>query len=160
MFEKPQNIFVDLGSSYFGGWGLTDAGAMAASGRYFYRTYHARGNPFDKYVAVEVERLDPVEAQTMLPADLVGIYNLINAPLSKEDGDTLNVIDLLRRVSKPGDFFVLKVDIDMSPIEMPLIQSLLEDDPANGGASGLIDEMMFEHRKYSSVFDIYYESSR
>jgi len=158
VFEKPQNIFVDLGSSYFGGWGLADS--VHSSGKYFYRTYHARGNPFNKYIAVEVDKLDPVEAQTMLPADLVGIYNLINAPLSKEEGDTLNTVDLLKRISKPGDFFVLKVDIDMSPIEMPLIQSLLDDDPADGGASGLIDEMMFEHRKYPSLLVIYLKSSR
>jgi hypothetical protein len=157
MFEKPRNVFVDLGSSYFGGWGLTGTAAAtsAASGAYFYRTYHARGNPWNRYIAVEVEPLDPVEAQKMLPADLVGIYSLINAPLSKEDGDTLNTVDLLKRIAKPGDFFVLKVDIDMSPIEMPLIQSLLDDDPANGGASGLIDEMMFEHRKYSPILTIH-----
>lgn len=111
--------------------------------------FHARGNKFDKYVAVEVEILDLVAAQNMLPADIVGIYNLINAPLSRDEGHALDVVEMLKRLAKPGDFFVLKVDIDMSPIKMPLILNLLDDDPKNGRASGLIDEMMFGHRQYS-----------
>lgn len=38
IMEKPQNIFVDLGASYFGGWGTTGAGGTGqySSGRYFY----------------------------------------------------------------------------------------------------------------------------
>ncbi|CAN8100395.1 unnamed protein product [Discula destructiva] len=147
VWEKPQNIFMDLGSSYFGEWGGPGriAASEAASGKYFYNTYHARGQPFNKYVAVEVARLDPVEAQDQLPPDLIGIYNLINAPLSMDYGDKFNTIDLLKRIAKPADFFVLKLDIDNAPIEMPLVQSLLDDDPENGGASALIDELMFEH---------------
>lgn len=153
VFERPQNIFMDLGSSYFGAWGGPNhpgEATSAASGKYFYETYHARGQPFSKYLAVEVAQLDPNYAQTQLPPELVGIYNLINTPLTMDDGDKLNTVDIIKRISKPGDFFVLKVDIDSAPIEMPLIQSLLDDDPAKGGASGNIDELMFEHRKLSS----------
>lgn len=153
VFEKPENVFMDLGSSYFGEWGgpgiATGGGVNAASGRYFYDTYHARGQPWSKYVAVEVVQLDASYAQTQLPAELVGIYNLINTPLTMDDGDKLNTVDIIKRISKPGDFFALKVDIDSAPIEMPLIQSLLDDDPENGGASAHIDELMFEHRKLS-----------
>lgn len=112
----------------------------------------ARGQPFDTYIAVEVAQLDPNYAQSQLPPELVGIYNLINTPLTMDDGDTLNAVDIIKRISKPGDFFVLKVDIDSAPIEMPLIKSLLDDDQAKGGASGNIDELMFEHRKLSCCF--------
>lgn len=155
VYEKPQNIFVDLGSSYFGEWGGVGGAAgdtAAASGRYFYDTYHHRGQPFNKYVAVEVAPLDPGYAHTQLPPDLVGIYNLMNTPLTMDAGDKLNTVDIIKRISKPGDFFVLKIDIDMAPIEIPLIQSLLDDDPANGGASGNVDELMFEHRKLPPCF--------
>lgn len=156
IFEKPQNVFMDLGSSYFGEWGgpgvAGGGGTNAASGRYFYDTYHARGQPWSTYVAVEVAQLDTSYAQTQLPPELVGIYNLINTPLTMDDGDKLNAVDIIKRISKPGDFFALKVDIDSAPIEMPLIQSLLDDDPANGGASANIDELMFEHRKWSCFF--------
>ncbi|POS76580.1 hypothetical protein DHEL01_v205021 [Diaporthe helianthi] len=148
VFEKPRNIFVDLGSSYFGGWagpGVAVGASNAASGRWFYDTYHARGQPFDTYVAVEVDHLDPTVAQSQLPPDLVGIYNLINTPLTMDEGDKLNAVGLLKRISKPGDFFVLKLDIDMTPIEVPIIKNMLADDPAKGGASANVDELMVEH---------------
>ncbi|KAG8170110.1 hypothetical protein KVR01_000855 [Diaporthe batatas] len=143
VFEKPRNVFVDLGSSYFEGW--AGPGGTAASGRWFYDTYHARGRPFDTYVAVEVEKLDPTLVQSQLPPDLVGIYNLINIPLTMDKGDKLNAVDLFKRISKPGDFFVLKLDIDSAPIEVPIIKNLLADNPENGGASANIDELMVEH---------------
>lgn len=155
VYERPRNIFMDLGSSYFGEWGgpgIVNGSTSAASGRYFYDTYHARGQPFNTYVAVEVVPLDPNKAHLQLPPELVGIYNLMNTPLTMDEGDKLNAVDIIKRISKPGDFFVLKLDIDSAPIEMPLILSLLDDDPAKGGASRNIDELMFEHRKPSSCF--------
>lgn len=149
VFEKPRNIFVDLGSSYFGMWGgagRPTGETTAASGKYFYNTYHDRGQPFDQYIAVELAPLDPTVAYSQIPPDLVGVYNLINTGLSMNKGDKLNVITMLERIAKPNDFFVLKVDIDTPSLEMPIIQSFLEDDAAEGGASALVDELMFEHR--------------
>lgn len=155
VFEKPRNIFVDLGSSYFGNWGGSskpEGDSAAASGKYFYNTYHARGQPFDKYVAVELAVLNATEAYDQLPADLVGVYQLVNTGLSMEEGNKLNVISFLKRVVKPNDFFVFKLDIDTPTLEMPIVQSLLDDDPAMGGASALVDELMFEHRKLPVQF--------
>lgn len=157
VFEKPKRIFVDLGSSYFGKWGgLSDfkLGAdvsAAASGKYFYNTYHDRGQKFDTYVAVELAELNATEAYAQIPPDLVGVYNLINTGLTMEDGHKLNVIDLLERIVKPNDFLVFKLDIDTPELEMPIVQSLLDDDPAEGGASSLVDELMFEHRRLPLV---------
>lgn len=84
--------------------------------------------------------------------EFVGIYSLINTPLTMYDCDKLKIVDIIKRVSNLGDFFLLKVDIDGALIEMPLIQSLFVDDPAERGASGNFDELMFEHRKLSSCF--------
>ncbi|KAI4166946.1 MAG: hypothetical protein LQ343_007618, partial [Gyalolechia ehrenbergii] len=140
VFAPPQNIHLDLGSSYFGIWG-TDA--AAASGKWFYNTYHARGQPFSRFIAVEVERLEPKKAFEQIPDDLVGAYNLMNVPLSMEKGDRLNTMDLIRRVVKEEDFFVFKLDIDSAPIEEPIVKALLdvEDEGGKGGVSGLIDEL-------------------
>ncbi|KAL8892118.1 MAG: hypothetical protein Q9192_005653 [Flavoplaca navasiana] len=141
-YRPPQNIHLDLGSSYFGIWGA-DAGA--ASGQWFYDTYHARGKPFDRFIAVEVETLNDTKAFTQIPDDLVGVYTLMNVGLSMDEGDKLNTIDMIKRVVKPEDFFVFKLDIDSAPIEEPILKSLLEDNQEEGGASGLVDELMFEH---------------
>ena len=138
-YRPPQNIHLDLGSSYFGIWGA-DAGA--ASGQWFYDTYHARGKPFDRFIAVEVETLNDTKAFTQIPDDLVGVYTLMNVGLSMDEGDKLNTIDMIKRVVKPEDFFVFKLDIDSAPIEEPILKSLLEDNQEEGGASGLVDELV------------------
>lgn len=140
-FLPPQNVHVDLGSSYFGGWTKS---AQAASGQWFYDKYHARGQKFNRFIAVEVETLDNAKAYQQVPADLVGIYTLMNVGLTMDD-DNLNAIEMIKRIVKPEDFFVMKLDIDFAAIEEPMVQNLLADDPENGGASALIDELMWEN---------------
>ncbi|CAO1600433.1 hypothetical protein XANCAGTX0491_004122 [Xanthoria calcicola] len=141
-FRPPQNIHLDLGSSYFGRWGADNG---AASGQWFYNTYHARGQPFDRFIAVEVEALNDTTVFQQIPDDLVGVYTLMNVGLSMNAGDHLNTVNMIKRVVNPEDFFVFKLDIDSAPIEEPILKSLLEDDPEEGGASALVDELMFEH---------------
>ncbi|KAL9046002.1 MAG: hypothetical protein Q9214_001056 [Letrouitia sp. 1 TL-2023] len=141
-FRFPQKIHLDLGSSYFGVWTMNN---QAASGQWFYDTYHARGQPFDRFIAVEVETLNDTTAFEQLPPDLVGVYTLMNVGLTMDPGSKLNTIDMIKRLVAPEDFFVFKLDIDAAPIEEPIVESLLNDDPNNGGASALIDELMFEH---------------
>jgi hypothetical protein len=116
----------------------------AASGQWIYDHYHKRGLPFDRFIAVELEPLSPQNAYEQCPEDLVGKYNLINIGLSM-DKDKYNTLDLIRRTVKRQDFFVFKLDIDSAPIEMPIVNALLKDDPNKGGVSGLIDELFFEH---------------
>jgi hypothetical protein len=144
-FRTPQVIHLDLGSSYFGGWSMYGGERnTAASGQWFYDTYQGRGNPFDRFTAVELEKLDPDEAFKQVPEDLIGKYSLMNIGLSM-DKDKFNTLELIRRTVSEEDFFVFKLDIDSAPIEMPIVNALLADDPKNGGASALIDELMFEH---------------
>lgn len=149
VFTKPNNIHLDLGSAYFAGWTPRSGQVVdsAASGQWFYDHYHERGQKFDKFIAVEVDVLNDTLAYRQVPTDLVGIYQLINVGLTMKERDPLNTIDMIKRVVRPNDFFVFKLDIDSAPIEMPIIESLLADDPKNGGASALIDELMFEHRE-------------
>lgn len=156
IYTAPKNVHIDLGSAYFGAWDhLNEQKGMknqvdvsvASSGRWFYDTYHKRGQTFDNFIAVEVEPLNTTRAFKMLPKDLVGKYNLMNIGLTMDDDDELNAIDIIKRLTRPEDFLVLKIDIDSAPIEIPMVNSLLNDDPKNGGASALVDELMFEHRK-------------
>ncbi|KAL8672044.1 MAG: hypothetical protein Q9168_003471 [Polycauliona sp. 1 TL-2023] len=147
-FAPPQNIHLDLGSSYFKVWGH-DTGA--ASGAWFYDTYHARGQPFDRFIAVELEILNDTIAYQQVPDDLVGVYTLMNVGLSMDEGDKLNTVDMIKRVVRPEDFFVFKLDIDSAPIEEPIVKSLLEDDPEEGGASALVDELVSCASSFSSI---------
>ena len=140
-FQPPQNIHLDLGSSYFSTW-KSGAGNLAASGEWFYNHYHKRGPAFDRFIGVEVEVLDDTFAYEQVPTDLVGKYNLMNVGLTMDDDDRLNTVDMIKRIVNPEDFFVFKLDIDSAPIEEPIVENLLADDPNDGGASALIDELV------------------
>lgn len=157
IYTTPRNVHIDIGSSYFGGWDhLAEDPAdpdwhpdisAASSGKWFYEHYHARGQPFDEFIAVELEPLNTTRVFRGLPKDLVGKYTFMNLGLTMDKDDQLNAIDLIKRLVRPEDFLVLKLDIDSAPIELPIVNSLLHDDPKHGGASALVDELMFEHRK-------------
>lgn len=88
--------------------------------------------------------MDDAKAYEQVPADLVGIYTLMNIGLTMGE-DKLNAIELIKRIVKPEYFFVLKLDINSAPIKETIVRNLLVDDPENGGASTFINEMMFEH---------------
>jgi hypothetical protein len=135
--RPPRRILLDVGSSYFGNWRDNN---YAASGSWFYNMYHTRGQPFDRFVAVEVSPLSVQEVYKQLPPDLAAAYTLINAPLNVGEGDTLDVVKLIEGLVKPNDFFVLKVDVDSASIEQPFAEYLCK----NATLASLVDEMMFE----------------
>ncbi|KAL8281129.1 hypothetical protein RQP46_006487 [Phenoliferia psychrophenolica] len=139
LFIPGKNIYHDLGSSYFTNW----MGAIGAgSGEWFYNTY-TKGNNlhFDRFVCVELEKLSPDEAYGQLPADLVAAYTLINVGLDTKVGSKLNAIDLLKSITKPGDFVVYKVDIDSAPIELPILHALRDSKEL----ASRVSELMTEH---------------
>jgi len=135
--SKPKNVFLDLGSAYFGSW---RGSSNAASGEWFYNTYRHVGLHFSKFVAVEAETLEPKEVYAQIPDDLVGAYSLMNVPLTLDDSK-LDIRKVIRSLATENDFFVIKLDIDSAALEDPFAFLLLEDN----GVAGLIDEMMFEH---------------
>ena len=146
IYTKPRTIYLDLGASYFGQW---HGAASAASGAWFYEHYHRRGTPFDQFLAVELENLDDNTIYEQVPEDLIGKYSMMNTGLSMTK-DKMNAIELIRRIVKPEDFLVFKLDIDSAPIEEPIAYALMNDTPF--GVSKLVDELMFEHHvKYNPM---------
>eukprot|EP01117_Protostelium_nocturnum_P007290 TRINITY_DN260_c0_g1_i2.p1 TRINITY_DN260_c0_g1~~TRINITY_DN260_c0_g1_i2.p1 ORF type:complete len:423 (-),score=111.44 TRINITY_DN260_c0_g1_i2:102-1370(-) len=137
LYEESQNVWLDLGSSYFGGW--TNV-ANAASGLWGYEKYHKRGTEFKRFIAVEAEKLNASTAFSQVPADLFPYYVWINTFLSCGTGDNVDVLRILKSIKKE-DFFVFKLDIDSAPIEAPIAKEMLN----NPDISDRIDEFMFEH---------------
>lgn len=137
--QRARRVLLDLGSSFFARWGTKE---KAGSGRWFYDMYHKRGQPFDRFIAVESSPLPVAEAYRQLPQDLVAVYTLINLPVSLTDqSDQVNCVRLIKALVQPNDFFVVKVDIDSPALERGLVGLLLED----AELRELVDELMFEH---------------
>lgn len=64
----------------------------------------------------------------------------MDAGCSAEPGAPNNPLEVLRRVARPGDFVVFKLDIDTPFVELPLVAQL-ENDPQ---LASLVDIFFFE----------------
>jgi hypothetical protein len=135
--ECSRHLAMDFGSSYFGQW-LGDS--SAASGQWLYKTYHIR-KPLDHLMAIELSQLSVAKAYQELPIDLVGKFTLINAGVSLDEENHLNVFKLIESYANEKDFLIIKLDIDSPDLEQPLVDMLRQ----NQSLANLLDEFLFEH---------------
>jgi hypothetical protein len=133
--DDKKIILFDLGSSYFG----NNIDISETSTRWFYEYYKRLGIQFDRIIAFEAAPLDPKVAWQQLPDDVFPVYTLINTGCS-ENG-TFNPWVTLKRLAKPNDHVIVKMDIDSFGIENFLINQVLNDSSIHS----LIDELFFEH---------------
>jgi len=121
---------------------LVDAGTnkFESSLGYLLPTYAALGIHFDAIYAWEAQPADPSEYWASVPADVKPRLHFYNAPVTPEPGSSMNPVDWIRNMYRPGDFIVFKLDIDNDNVESALIQQVLDMD----GAEDIIGEMYFE----------------
>jgi hypothetical protein len=134
----PRTILLDLGASYFGRWN-DDATAIGSA--YFYNLLSSKGLTLDRVYAWEFQPLDPLVEWRMIPSELYSEFTFINTGAEDSMASTSNPWNTLLRVARPIDHVIVKLDIDTTSIEVPLMQQLLSS-PA---LQALVDEMFFEH---------------
>jgi hypothetical protein len=76
-----------------------------------------------------------------VPADIMPKFQFYNVPASPDINHPASPVRVLKELAQPGDFVLFKLDIDNSPVEMEIVDSISKD-PA---IAGLIDEFIFEH---------------
>lgn len=113
--------------------------------QWFTNTYKTRGIVFDDIWAWEVKELTPIEYWKEVPAEYFGSLHFYNIPAIADPEDERNPLAIIRKKFKPGDFVVLKLDIDNSPLELSLVDQI----QSNPYSKEMISEMMFEMH-YSS----------
>ena len=69
------------------------------------------------------------------------VYDRYNIPASADEKSHDNPWNFIRKVAKPEDYVVVKLDIDHTPIEEKFIAQLR----ASSDLQNLIDEFYFEH---------------
>ena len=131
----PKAYYFDMGAS------LYDSGAGGPSQSWFVETYESRGLVWDGIFAWEAMSQSPGEVWGKLPARLKPIYHWYNVPVSPEPGHSDNALDYIRRITRPEDFVLVKLDIDTTPVEEALVGQILASDEL----LGLVDEFYFEH---------------
>lgn len=133
--RRCQHIYFDLGASTW------QEGSGGPSQSWFVNTYRGHGVNFDRILLWEAKVHDPKSIFYTLPRELWHKYQYFNVPASSNVSDPSSPIAILRTIAQPGDFVLFKLDIDNSPIENAIVESIL----SSSDISGLIDEFVFEH---------------
>eukprot|EP00877_Chromochloris_zofingiensis_P006437 jgi/Chrzof1/2046/UNPLg00703.t1 len=133
--EHSTKFYFDLGASTY------KSGAGGTSQQWFIQEYSKRGIDFDRILLWEADRKDPALVFAEVPKQIMAAYQFFNVPVTADANDEANPLSIMRRIARPSDFVVLKIDIDNWVIERALVQYILENDEM----AALIDEMAYEH---------------
>ena len=137
---KPhaRTIFVDMGAS------LDFHGSSDMPAMYILNLYRKFGFHFDHIYAYEVTPKDPAEVFKKVPPEYLAAYHWMNVGVESDSKSSLNPLQMLAENYNKDDFIVVKLDIDTSFIEVPLVYQLVQDDRF----IGLVDQFYFEHHVY------------
>lgn len=132
---RGSTFLFDLGAS------LYHKGIGGASTSWFVDEYRARGIPFDRVYAWEAKPHTDVAIYAPVPFSVADRMSYYNVPVDAREGARHNPWRTLRAMTTPEDFVVVKIDIDNSTVEEPLVAQLLAD----RALAGRVDELYFEH---------------
>lgn len=132
---SPRVLVFDLGASTY------DQGLGGASQEWFVRKLTSRGFLIDSYYAWEAALLSPHDIFKSVPKTFLPYYHFFNIPASSDASDGANPLNMIKSISRPEDYVVLKLDIDNSEIEMEFMDQIFAD----RNLHPLIDEFFFEH---------------
>jgi len=102
--------------------------------------YNKFGFHFDHIYAFEATPTNSTEHYEMLPSNWLPSYHWINTPVVIQKESNRNPWNFLK-VFSPDDLIVVKLDIDTSDVELPLVRQLIDDQKLHN----LVDHFYFEH---------------
>ena len=117
-----------------------NTGFGGPSQSWFYDSYKRHGLEFDRLVWV-AEPTPVSEIFSSLPKDLWHKFQYFNWPASSNSSDASSPLNIIKKIAQPGDFVVLKLEIDTPEVEMAILRELLRDP----SLLELVDEFFFEY---------------
>ena len=133
--RQTSAFLLDLGASTY------SKGLGGASTKWFVDEYRARGIDFHHIYAWEAKFHLDADIYGAMPFAIVDRTSYYNLPVDAQPGAKHNPWRTLRDIATPRDFVVVKIDIDNSSVEEPLVAQLLKD----RSLARLVDELYFEH---------------
>jgi len=135
---------------------LVDAGTnkFVSSLGYLLPTYAAKGIQFDAIYAWEAQPTNATEYWNSVPDDVKPRLHFYNAPVTPQAGSSMNPVDWIKKMYRPGDYVVFKLDIDNDEVESALIEQILDLE----GAGDMIAEMFFEKHYKAPDMKTYFGS--
>lgn len=137
---KPtgRKFLFDIGSSLFNGVRDMNKVGDAIGSRWFYQYFKNLSMGFDRIIAFERGQQDPGLVWGQIPEDALAVFTFIN--VAAEPNGKFNPLNILKRIAKPEDYVIFKLDIDVHEVESEFMQQILD----NPIYHSLIDEMFFE----------------
>jgi hypothetical protein len=142
----PKSYFFDLGASTY------TTGSGGSSQNWFVQGYEAKGINWDGVYAWEVSQHLPVHVWSIIPPHLKPIYHWYNIPANPTPNHSDNPLEYIKRIARPEDFVLLKIDIDNTAVEEALVAQIL----ASEELLGLIDDFYFEHHVNTASMNPYW----
>jgi hypothetical protein len=118
---------------------LIDAGTnkFASSLGYLLPAYAAQGIPFDFIYAWEAQPTNATEYWNSVPNEVKPRLHFYNAPVTPQANSSMNPVDWMKNMYRPGDYVAFKLDIDNDDVEGTLIEQILELEGASCKVSPL-----------------------
>ncbi len=108
---------------------------------WFYPKYKSEGLQVTDLFAWELTPRHGLEYFEGMPNELAAATHFYNFGVSAKVDDVQNPLQVLRKIARPDDYVIFKLDIDNTPIEEAIVDSLLADSVA----IDLIDDFYWEH---------------
>jgi len=145
-----RNLFFDLGSSEYDSKpvNLNTGAGLFSSIPLFHALYARNCIMFHSIFAWEYTQYYPRSYWSNVPADMKAILHFFNEPVvnigpreNHAEQITMNALQVLEDAATPEDFVVMKVDIDSTDIEVPLVWEIVRSPKL----TSLVDEILFEY---------------
>lgn len=107
---------------------------------WFTEFYRQRGVEFDDIFGWEVKPSSGPEYWGEVPVEMRARMHYFNVPCDTGSDSPFNPLNIVKNMYQPGDFIVIKLDIDNEPIEQAMMKQLRE----NEGIVDMVAEMYFE----------------
>jgi len=130
-------LFFDFGSTYYN----QGFGGYKDSMAWWMDSLKARGWHFDDVFAWEKNHVDPNDYWRRVPDDMKARLHFFNTPTSADPADPMNPLTFIRRIAKPGDYIVMKLDIDNNAVETGIVDQIIKSHAHHP----MIDEFIWEN---------------
>jgi len=128
-------FYFDLGAS---SW---TQGGGGASQQWVDHVYRSCGVKFTGYYMWEASPMNPGDIFKEIPDDVMPYYHWYNIPAFTGKGAKDNPLTLLRILTRPEDYVVVKIDIDNTLVEYEFVAQILADPEL----LNLVDDFFWEH---------------
>mmetsp|Transcript_19097 Transcript_19097/g.44586 ORF Transcript_19097/g.44586 Transcript_19097/m.44586 type:complete len:152 (+) Transcript_19097:1787-2242(+) len=89
----------------------------------------------------------PDKLWSTFPPEVIPRIHYYNVPAQTDPSSPMNPWYTLKATARPGDFVVVKLDVDHQPTELALVRQLLADPEL----AGPIDDFSWEHHVAGSI---------